>query len=131
MGVTLRFSDKRAERARSRLSDGGSSSHAEHPVEMLKHFGPCLLVPVLRLFVWKAFVGKPQMCSLPTRCELDGYDRLSALGSGGGHPCHLDDPIGPEPEESSVVWVALAFVMRLEEERRVNPGLHQNRARHR
>lgn len=84
---------------------------------------------ILRVLVWKARVRKSQLRSASVRRKFYSDDRLGTLGTCcSGNPCDFHEPIALQPQKSSIVWVALAFEMRLPKERPVYRGRHQHRS---
>ena len=71
------------------------------------------------------------MSATAARGELDGQDRFDTLGSHRREPCHFDELVGDQSEESSVMRMTLSLETGLEEVGHVDFGLHQHRARSR
>ena len=69
------------------------------------------------------------MCTCPVPSEFYRDNRFRALGTAGIEPSHFHDPIRFKSEKSAVVWVTFSLMAGLEEERRVDFGVHQQYAR--
>jgi hypothetical protein len=88
---------------------------------MGKNRYPRLVMTPLRLFVREACMSEPQLRSAAARDEFHGYHGFGSLRTGWtGEPGEFDEPVTLKPEESSVVWMALARMVRFEEERDVD-----------
>jgi hypothetical protein len=97
-------------------------------VKVGEDFWPGVLVADSGLLVGEASVREAEMRAAV--CELQ-FDPHYCLGASccAGEPSQFHEMIAFEPEETSVVRMARAFVMRFEEEWRVDLPLHQNRIR--